>query len=214
MDEQQTSAVVEPPKRKHRKPLNAEHREARAALILARKLANARTEDICKEFQLSRATVYRALSDARKMGLLTQARDWLTLNIVPLSLAAIEEALLTGDIPVKVDTAFRVLDGLGITGKHAILEIKGGGGGETFDEFRATVIKRVRRNADGSPAAQDVHTMPANEVVDGVLQTAEEEVPGTEALALPDMREGDASGLGESAATASAPRVGDDPRDV
>lgn len=119
---------------------------------MARKLANQRTEEICKEFNLSRATVYRALSDARKLGYLKQAQDWLTMNVVPLSLAAIEEALLVGDIPTKVDTAFRVLDGLGITGKHAILSIQDNrGAGDSFEEFRATVIKRVRRAADGSP---------------------------------------------------------------
>lgn len=150
-------AEEEKSKRKRwRRPLDKEHREARSALIMAAKLANKRTEEIMAEFNLSRATVYRALSDARKMGLLTQARDWMTLNVVPLSLAAIEEALLSGELALKVDTAFRVLDGLGVTGKHAILEVREGG--ETsFEEFRAEVTRRVsvRRPAASGQTAAD-----------------------------------------------------------
>ena len=143
------SALPKPPdpegkkKGKWRKPLNKEHRDARAGLIMASKLANKRTEDICAEFNLSRATVYRALSDARKMGLLTQARDWLTLTTMPLALAAIEEGLRHGELPLKVDTAFRVLDVMGISGKHAILTFQGGEGGESFESFRAEIVKRV-----------------------------------------------------------------------
>ncbi len=165
-----------------RKPLDAEHRQARAALILAAKLGNKRTQDIMAEFNLSRASVYRALSDARKMGLLTQARDWLTLNVVPLSLAAIEEALTMGDIPTKVETAFRVLDGLGITGKHATLTVEQGKGIETFESFRETVVKRVTRPLPTGPEAGAAATDDA--VLEGNILTSAE--AGPTALVAPD----------------------------
>ena len=182
-----TTPPPEPPAPKKRgrprgKPLDKEHRDARAALILAAKLANKRTSEICEEFNLSRATVYRELSAARKAGLLTQARDWLTLNLTPLALAAIEEALLMGDIPTKVDTAFRVLEGLGITGKHAILHVQEGGAEQSFESFRMEVTRKVI-----APAAHREQTTapetPASQcpgVVDGELCPVPEHPPRPE----------------------------------
>ena len=181
------SALPKPPdpegkkKGKWRKPLNKEHRDARAGLIMASKLANKRTEDICAEFNLSRATVYRALSDARKMGLLTQARDWLTLTTMPLALAAIEEGLRHGELPLKVDTAFRVLDVMGISGKHAILTFQGGEGSETFEQFRTEVTQRVLY-ARGESRGEALHRVPTVETVDAVFDKDQGETPAGQSM--------------------------------
>lgn len=154
-------------RRPRKRPLNPEHRDTRTALILQAKLSGKRILEIAEEFNISKATVHRSLNDAQKMGLLTQARDWLSLKAVPLSLAAIEEALVMGDIPTKVDTAFRVLDGLGITGKHATLTVEQGKNTETFESFRETVIQRVTRPVPAGDPADPAKER--NGVVDGHL---------------------------------------------
>jgi hypothetical protein len=162
------------PKAKRKRPLDKKHRDTRTALILQSKLAGKRILEIADEFNISKATVHRALNDAEKMGLLAQARDWLSLKAIPLSLAAIEEALVLGDIPTKVDTAFRVLDGLGVTGKHAVLTIEQGKGAESFEEFRSTVVRRITRpfeSADQAAATSDAaDECPA--ILDGQLLPA------------------------------------------
>lgn len=132
-----------PGKKPRRPKLSPKERDTRAALILQAKLGSKRIQEIQEEFRLSRASVYRALQHADKLGLHQKAQDFLSLNLVPLALAAYEEALILGDLPLKVDVANRILDGLGITGKHATLRVEGGPAEETFESFRAEVIRRV-----------------------------------------------------------------------
>lgn len=147
-------------KPRRKRPLPPAERQARAALILGEKLRGKRTEEICNEFRLSRATVYRALSDAKMLGLLHQARDWMSLNLIPLSLAAIEDGLIMGDIPTKVDTAFRVLESLGLGGKHTTLHIDTGDKEATFEEYRAQVIRRTIRPGLPVDEAEVVEALP------------------------------------------------------
>ena len=132
------------PRRGNGRPrLSRDERDARASLILQARLSNRRTEEICAEFRISRNTVYRALDFARRQGLLDKARDFLTLDLVPLSLAAYEEALRFGDLPLKVEVASKVFEGLNILGKHATLHLDPGAGAETFDDFRKAVATRA-----------------------------------------------------------------------
>lgn len=142
------------PKRAKKPHLSPDERSARSALILQAKLANKRIQEIQAEFRLSRASVYRAIDEAKKRGFLEQARDFLTINLVPLALHAYEEALLFGDIPTKVDVANRLLDGLGITGKHATLHVESDKQ-ESFEEFRAHVIRKVITTGPPTPAAAE-----------------------------------------------------------
>jgi hypothetical protein len=136
-----TVADAPKPRRGRGRPkLSTEERSTRAALVLGARLANKRTEEICEEFRISRATVYRAFDQAKRLGLLEKARDFLTLDLVPLALAAYEEALREGDLELKVQVAEKVFDGLGITGKHATLLIQAGQTEESFDDFRRKVV--------------------------------------------------------------------------
>lgn len=155
------------PRKRTKKPhLSGEERQARSALILQAKLANKRIEEIQEEFRLSRASVYRAIDQAKRLGFLEHARDFLTVHLVPLALHAYEEALLFGDIPTKVDVANRLLDGLGVTGKHATLHVEGDGKQESFEEFRAHVIRKViTTGATPPPAAKRPSVVEAESVV-------------------------------------------------
>lgn len=161
-------AMAENPKPRRgrgRPKLSAEERSARAALVLGARLANKRTEEICAEFRLSRSSVYKAFDHARRSGFLEKARDFLTLDLVPLALAAYEEALRSDNLELKVQVAEKVFDGLGITGKHATLLVQRGGDTESFEAFRARVI----HGEDGEPRREAMHGLPAMETVDGVL---------------------------------------------
>jgi DNA-binding MarR family transcriptional regulator len=128
-------------KKRGRRPLKPQLRDARAGLILQRRLAQIPPEEIAREFNISRSTVFRALKDAERLGLHTRTRDWLTTSAVPLALVAIEDALLSNDIHLRTETAFNVLDRLGITGKHATLTIQAGKQEESFEAFRARVVE-------------------------------------------------------------------------
>lgn len=146
------------PRRGRGRPrLSVEERQARAGLILGARLANKRTEEICAEFRISKATAYRAFDQAKKMGLVEKARDFLTLDLVPLALAAYEEALTSGELALKVQVAEKVLDGLGITGKHGTLHLQGPEGAESFEAFRAKVVSATRPGGppEGKPGLLD-----------------------------------------------------------
>jgi hypothetical protein len=170
-----------PPAKKPRRPrpLPKEMRETRGALMLQRQLANRRIDEIKEEFRVSKATVSRAIAEAKRQGFLERARDFLSEGLVPLSLAAYEEALLGDDLHLKVDVANKVLDGLGITGKHATVTVGAGGDDVNFEQWRATVTKvsrtghAIEAGAPPSPPALE------SAVIDGeVAQPAETRASG------------------------------------
>lgn len=163
-------------RRPRKRPLDKKYRDTRTALILQSKLSGKRILEIAEEFNISKATVHRALNDAERLGLMTHARDWLSLKAMPLSLAAIEEGLVLGELPLRVDTAFRLLEGFGVLGKHATLTVEPGkGAAESFEEFRQTIIRRVNR---ADPAAGP-----------GAPETAGDAALEGEVLALPETGE-------------------------
>jgi hypothetical protein len=162
-------APIKKPRRP--RPLKGTMRETRGALMLQRQLANHRIAEIQAEFRVSKATVSRAIAEAKRQGYLEKARDFLSEGLVPLALAAYEEALLHGDLLTKVDVANKVLDGLGITGKHATVTVGGGGDDVNFEQWRATVTKVSRTgHALAAGPAED-----AAGVIDGVVDRADAE---------------------------------------
>src|SRR5512140_1174680 len=181
MPELEEKAETKPRRGRGRPKLSEEERAARAALMYGARLANKRTEEICQDFQVSRATVYRAFDLVRRNGFLEKARDFLTLDLVPLALAAYDEALRSSDLALKVAVAEKVLDGLGVTGKHATLTVQPGG--ESFEDFRAQVLHKTQRLltdpavGEGDPAGE------RPPVCDGVVvsSAAAPAPPGSEA---------------------------------
>jgi hypothetical protein len=176
-----TETIAPRPAKKPRRPrpLKKEMRDTRGALMLQRQLANRRIDEIKAEFRVSAATVHRAIAEAKRQGYLEKARDFLSEGLVPLALAAYEEALLHGDLLTKVDVANKVLDGLGITGKHATVTVGGGGDDVNFEQWRATVTKVSRTgHALAAGPAEDAAD-PESTVVDGeVAQPAETRASG------------------------------------
>jgi hypothetical protein len=164
--------VTAPPAKKPRRPrpLKGTMRETRGALMLQRQLANHRIAEIQAEFRVSKATVSRAIAEAKRQGYLEKA---------PLALAAYEEALLHGDLLTKVDVANKVLDGLGITGKHATVTVGAGGDDVNFEQWRATVTKVSRTgHALAAGPAEDAASAEST-VVDGeVTRPAETRASG------------------------------------
>jgi hypothetical protein len=173
--------VTAPPAKKPRRPrpLKGTMRETRGALMLQRQLANHRIAEIQAEFRVSKATVSRAIAEAKRQGYLEKARDFLSEGLVPLALAAYEEALLHGDLLTKVDVANKVLDGLGITGKHATVTVGAGGDDVNFEQWRATVTKVSRTgHALAAGPAEDAASAEST-VVDGeVTRPAETRASG------------------------------------
>jgi hypothetical protein len=121
-------------------------------MILAAKLRGQTMKEIQKDFRISQATAYRALSHARKSGILAQAHDFLTEQLVPKALAAYDHILTHSDDDHLVkEVADKVLEGLGVIGKHASLTVTTAAPTETFEQFRLAVTRRVVTTGDHHP---------------------------------------------------------------
>ena len=106
--------------------------------ILTSKLIGQSRLTIAEQFNVSCATIDRALKRARDGRYLETGKDIILLQLMPAALQTIKQAIEAGD----VDAAFRITDAVGITGEKA-------GGAQTgdvieeFEAFRRRVIHRV-----------------------------------------------------------------------
>lgn len=111
----------------------------RAEMVLARKITGQKMEEIAAEFNISRATAYRALSQARREGMYEQAKDWVMTRLLPKALAVYDNALDNMDTEIARD----VLQGLGIVGRHVHIVTKQVDPAEDFDEWRLKKAKAI-----------------------------------------------------------------------
>lgn len=129
-----------PRKRKRGPKLNEKERQTRAEMVLARKITGQSVQAVMEEFNISRATAYRALSQARREGMYEQAKDWVLTRLLPKALAVYDTALDNMDVEVARD----VLQGLGITGRHVTIVTPQVNPVEDFDAWR---LKKVNASA-------------------------------------------------------------------
>jgi DNA-binding CsgD family transcriptional regulator len=143
--------------------------------ILALRLAQTPISEIQKRFGISRMTVYRSLTMAQRRAFQDHAIDAIIEDLLPKALAAYDIALDAGDTEV----ATKVIEGLGILGKHVtVATTPQGGTVETFEEYRARIVRRTA--APGEPSSDQVSLAAEH---DGAVDSA---VPGNAPLDAPD----------------------------
>lgn len=130
--------------------LSGDLKDLRGELMLTRHITGEAIGSIAKDFGVSHPTAANAISDAKRSELYQNARDYLGVHLLPEALRVIEAAVRGGDL----DAAFKVTDGLGITGTKA--DSWDGGAArsaanETFESFR---LELIRRRAGGSADVQ------------------------------------------------------------
>ena len=138
---------TQPRKRKRGPKLNEKERQTRAEMVLARKITGQSVQAVMEEFNISRATAYRALSQARREGMYEQAKDWVLTRLLPKALAVYDTALDNMDVEVARD----VLQGLGITGRHVTIVTPQVNPVEDFDAWR---LKKVNASAVDAEVAE------------------------------------------------------------
>jgi AcrR family transcriptional regulator len=153
--------------------------EARAELVVMRRLAGADIETIAQEFGVSRTTIYDAIDYAKKHDLFERARGFIVQGLMPKALLVYDKALDAGDL----DAARDVMQGLALLPKAAVAPMpdpSGGEGGETLEIWRERVA--VRRHAaagalsaPGAGAGDGAGTPPA---IDAEATPVPDENPG------------------------------------
>ena len=76
---------------------------ARAALMLARRLHGSSYAEIAAEFNVSNDTVERALTLAKRAGLITKFEDDILADLVPLALTQMKAAISGGDTAAALE---------------------------------------------------------------------------------------------------------------
>lgn len=76
---------------------------ARAALMLTRRLHGASYTEIAAEFRVSTDTVERALSLARRAGMITKFEDEVLSDLVPLAIGQFKKAITEGDTAAALE---------------------------------------------------------------------------------------------------------------
>lgn len=148
--------------------LSQQEKELRAAALLAKKMAGKTLNQAAKELKMSLTNAKRALSDDIVKSILTNATDYLSGTLLPKAIAVYEQALEDGNI----DVATRVLEGAGLVGKQAGVNIQVQTPEiESFEAFRVQLIrKRQEENQQQRIQAEDVPPSEAQlveRVVDG-----------------------------------------------
>lgn len=167
--------------RKKGPPLNEREREVRAELVMAKRLARIPIEQVLDDLGISRATYYRALSEARKKELYSGARDFLIQDLLPRALRVYANALDRDD-PTSLDAARDILNGLGILGKHVTVAPGEGVEELSFERWR---ISRPAVSAEAT--ADSGHpALPILEIRDeGPATPQAPPTPGPESPARP-----------------------------
>jgi hypothetical protein len=134
--------------REQLEPLAPDERDARAAAMLARRLAGDWKGEIAQAFQLTMAEVNNELDYARRKALHTRALDFITVTLMPKALGVYAAALEEGNVEV----ATKVLEGLGVIGKQGGISLTMSSGDNTGDSFEAWRLKISRAATEGPTA--------------------------------------------------------------
>ncbi len=141
---------------------------------MAKRLARLPIQQVCDDLNMSRATYYRALSQARKTDLYAQARDVLLQDLMPRALRVYAIALEANDIEVARD----ILNGLGLLGKHTAVTVSAAEPGDSI------TFERWRMQRGGAPSGPIIDSeavaAPDQGLLAGAAQGAAEGVSGAD----------------------------------
>jgi hypothetical protein len=144
--------------REELEPLAPDERDARAAAMLARRLAGDWKGEIAQAFQLTMAEVNNELDYARRKALHTRALDFITVTLMPKALGVYAAALEEGNVEV----ATKVLEGLGVIGKQGGISLTmstNDGGQDSFESWRMKISRAATGPENASAASVDVEVM-------------------------------------------------------
>lgn len=93
--------------------LNSDERRAQATAMMVRRIfGEGSTADLADRFNVSERTVDRRLAKARQLGVPEEARRVFVEEMLPQSMAVMQEALRGDDMKLAVTVALKVVDGL------------------------------------------------------------------------------------------------------
>lgn len=124
-------------------------------LMMRRLSGDASLAKLGEEFNLDPRTVQRRLSLARDLGVLAEARKVFVSEMLPQSMAVLQEALDGDDLRLATMVALKVVEGLrAIEGGTATPSSAAAGVEETFERFRERIIvKRTATDVKADPPA-------------------------------------------------------------
>ena len=134
----------------------------RAQLMVTQKILGSSIKEIAEQFQVSKDTVNRALSLARKNDLYGIAEKIVMERLVPKALAVYDLELEAGNL----DAARDVAHGTGVLKKNGGITVNAGGGEVTLDLIRARIRAKSASKEENSEGHRPA--LPEGTVIDVV----------------------------------------------
>jgi predicted transcriptional regulator len=160
-----------------RSKLTPAEERAQTAMMMAERLVKNKTyRQIASEFGLERKTVEKRIHKAEREGLDQNIHDVFVEEMLPSALAVVKQSLDSDDEKIRVQVAFKVIDGLGVMKQKD----DSNNGQETLEVFRARLVRNSKSDdrddefgpdddyIDGEASAPTRNVRPSDESVESI----------------------------------------------